>query len=438
MTLDRPFSELNLWQRIFAEQWEGVAAWYEAKRRSSIPLHWRENVERMLGCGDVREAYYEYLCEDCRDTHKIGFSCKSRLCVRCVKIAVDGFLQTVRKVLFEGVTHRQIVLTTSSEIWPLVLSEPEFMKAYTDAGARAIRELVEQWRPKKKIRAGLMGVLQTHGRSGTANPHLHFVVSEGGIDKDNQWRNISYFDKKKLKKKWQYHVLTDLKKAVKGTEYEALWYGKLGGMFRKCPNGFDVDVDMKNKERGPVERLVIYLVKYVSSPPISIRRIENYDGRTVTFRYEEHRKGETTESLPVFEFIERMIQHLPEKNFRMVRYYGIYARPVRRKCHDLVLDVLKRLVRAAKKVCAYFARKKGVSPEQYRREAEDRFGVKQSRCPFCGSNKLFLLRIWNRTSGVIYDAARDAPNVHPDSVNFRSNRRHADAVSAPEQSLFPF
>lgn len=37
-------------------------------------------------------------------------------------------------------------------------------------------------------------VLQLHGRAGNRNPHPHFVVSEGGIDKDKQWRDVNFFD----------------------------------------------------------------------------------------------------------------------------------------------------------------------------------------------------------------------------------------------------
>lgn len=58
-------------------------------------------------CGDIREGYYEYVCGDCGATTKVGFTCKSRLCLRCFKVAVDDWLQTARKVLFEGVVHRQ-------------------------------------------------------------------------------------------------------------------------------------------------------------------------------------------------------------------------------------------------------------------------------------------------------------------------------------------
>ena len=36
---------------------------------------------------------------------KVGFTCKCKLCLRCFKTAVDGWLNQARKVLFEGVVH---------------------------------------------------------------------------------------------------------------------------------------------------------------------------------------------------------------------------------------------------------------------------------------------------------------------------------------------
>jgi len=404
MVTNRPFEELNLWQRIFAEHWERFVGKYEQERGEAIPEHWKENVEKMLSCGDIREGYYEYYCQSCGTTKKVGFTCKSRLCLRCFKVAVDDWLNQAKRVLFEGVVHRQVVMTVPKTIRPLVLAEEEFLKAYMDAGAQAVKELIEEWRRKKKIRVGIMAVLQLHGRAGNQNPHLHFVVSEGGIDKDRKWREVNFFDTRKLRKKWQYHVITSLKKAVRGTGYEAEWYDKLGAMFRLYPTGFDCDC---MPEKGPVERLVVYLCKYVSSPPISIRRIENYDGQNVTYRYKDHLKGEVHETIPAVEFIGRMIQHLPPKNFRMVRYYGIYARPVREKIHALVVNALKVLVRRAEQVAQYFARRRGISPEQYRQKLDERFGKGPMRCPSCGSTKMLLIRIWSKEAGLVYDLARD-------------------------------
>jgi hypothetical protein len=283
---------------------------------------------------------------------------------------------------------------------------------------------------------------------------------------------------KKLRKKWQYHVITALKKAVRGTAYEAEWYDKLGAMFGQYPTGFDCDC---MPEEGPVERLVVYLLKYVSSPPISIRRIEGYDGENVTYRYEDHRKGEVRETIPATEFIGRMIQHLPPKGFRtcpagarggrgrrrMVRYYGIYARPVRDlpapkrlrqagKIHALVADALKALVRRAKQVAEYFARKRlsacghaqagGTTPEQYRQKLDERFGKGELRCPACGSTpacrdvrgagrKMLLLRIWSKEAGLVYDLMRDGASPVPVVAPRQSERR---LPVAEEQLAFAF
>ncbi len=101
----------------------------------------------------------------------------------------------------------------------------------------------------------------------------------------------------------------------------------------------------------------------------------------------------------------------------MVRYYGIYARPVREKLRALVADALKALVRRAEATARYFARKRGFGPGRpdagtagggRTREREEGNGSKPLLCPNCGSAKMLLLRIWSRTSGLVYDLMRDA------------------------------
>lgn len=263
----------------------------------------------------------------------------------------------------------------------MILAEPKFLKVFVDAGAKAVQQLVAQWRPKKKIKVGIMAVLQVHGQAGNPNPHLHLVVSEGGLDRQKQWQPVTYFDTRKLPKLWQYQVLTALKQAVRGTRYAAGWLGKLGRLFREYASGFDCHA---MPEKGPVERLVMYLCKYMSSPPISLRRIEGYDGQRVTFRYVDHRQGPVWERLSAVEFIGRMIQHLPAKGFRMVRYYGIYARTVRQKVHALVAEVLEQLQervrRVRERICG-----KGRSVSATGEAATDEPPAAEAvKCPGCG------------------------------------------------------
>ncbi|SET17944.1 Putative transposase [Anaerobranca gottschalkii DSM 13577] len=70
-----------------------------------------------------------------------------------------------------------------------------------------------------------------------------------------------------------------------------------------------------------------YIGRYVFRPAIAESRIESYDGEVVRFWYESHEDGKRIEEvLPVLEFIGKLVRHIPDKQFKMVRYYGVYSR----------------------------------------------------------------------------------------------------------------
>lgn len=71
---------------------------------------------------------------------------------------------------------------------------------------------------------------------------------------------------------------------------------------------------------------VEYLGKYLKRPPLGETRIKHYDGTTVTFEYLDHYTYiKETLTLPVLNFIERLICHIPDNNFRNIRYYRFLA-----------------------------------------------------------------------------------------------------------------
>ena len=61
------------------------------------------------------------------------------------------------------------------------------------------------WFTKAKLEAGYVVVLETAGRSGHWNPHLHILMTSGGVTPQKKWREVDYFPLKVLRKKWQYH-----------------------------------------------------------------------------------------------------------------------------------------------------------------------------------------------------------------------------------------
>lgn len=81
------------------------------------------------------------------------------------------------------------------------------------------------------------------------------------------------------------------------------------------------------KQRGKTKEQLRYISRYMRRPAIGINRIEVYDGQTVTFKYIDKKdKQEKHETLTVEAFISRLIRHIPDEQFKMIRYYGMYSR----------------------------------------------------------------------------------------------------------------
>jgi hypothetical protein len=71
--------------------------------------------------------------------------------------------------------------------------------------------------------------------------------------------------------------------------------------------------------------VINYIIRYTGRPVIAESRITNYDGDFVTFEYIPHGSKELVpETVTVFDFIEKLITHIPDDNFKMIRYYGFY------------------------------------------------------------------------------------------------------------------
>jgi hypothetical protein len=70
----------------------------------------------------------------------------------------------------------------------------------------------------------------------------------------------------------------------------------------------------------------------------------SYDGKNVTFKYfDKKEKKEKTETIGVMEFIARIIRHIPDRNFKTIRYYGLYSRRNKAKV-DKILKIKRNKI----------------------------------------------------------------------------------------------
>jgi len=302
---------------IFRDHWDAFKA---ANPRYNTEYH-DSVVHKMLDCGDPEKmGFAQYRCLFCGETRRIAFSCKSSFCLSCAKPYADRWVDFIARRLLPGVEYRHIVLTVPDSLRIWFYRNPGLLSPFMRAGAACVRDVFAQ-RAGAELDIGSIVVLQTAGRPGNYNPHLHILVTGGGLNPEGGWTPITYIPFEVLHRKWQYDLLTLLRKEIADPAVNRA----VNDAWKQYPKGFVAFV-----KRGDVppegEGLARYLAKYVVSPPISVRRIERYDGRSVTYWYHDHKTGQIEHAtLPVLQFIGRMVQHILPKGFQRIRYYGLHG-----------------------------------------------------------------------------------------------------------------
>jgi hypothetical protein len=158
------------------------------------------------------------------------------------------------------------------------------------------------------------------------------------------------------------------------------------------------------KEKVRKTDIVGYLIKYVASPPIALYRITGYDGKNVQYWYREHptdRQVKTSAS--AYEFIARLIQHIPPKGLKLIRHYGLYARVKFKKVKELIERIFRYVKSISQEFLSFLD---SASPTNYRERLQSSFGIDPLRCPNCGQ-KLILYEVWHPKYGTVYSIFRD-------------------------------
>lgn len=333
-----------------------------------------EEVEKMLSCGDFKNGFATFVCLNDGEMKKVPFSCKSRLCTKCGKRHADEWAEKINKEMFD-VIHRHVVLTISDKLWPYFEKNSELLKLLMDTSGKTVKRMLEEFsRSGKHLTPGVIMVLHPFGSDLKTNPHAHILLTEGGLTKNNRWVNQAFISYKILRKIWQYEILTALRKKMP----EDMNLARIiDWCFTQRKNGFIVYA--KDKIRGDRKGVVGYIGRYVRHPAISDRRIISYDGTYVVFKYEDKNKEIQRKKVPVLEFIRDVLKHLPDKHFKMVRYYGLYSRRIAAKTYK----IMKALKLFTEKIIHKFS---------WRWQKKQYTGIDPLACPLCGQEmKLYSI-----------------------------------------------
>ena len=133
------------------------------------------------------------------------------------------------------------------------------------------------------------------------------------------------------------------------------------------------------------------------SPPISLRRIDRYDGQRVTYHYRSHKSERVEwETVAVYTFIGRLVQHVFAKGFQRIRYYGVQATKTFAKLKGVIQAALAKVQGFVKETIRI------ITPLTYRQRYQQSTGCDPLRCPHCHA-ELGVWKLWHPKYGVIYD-----------------------------------
>jgi putative transposase len=161
----------------------------------------------------------------------------------------------------------------------------------------------------------MVGVLHTWTRDLRYHPHVHYVLTGGGLDSKGRWRackNDFLVPGKPLGVIFRAKVRDELKKAGLFSQFDSRVWKK------------EWVIDLEPVGTG--EAAFKYLAPYIFRVAISNNRIVKLEEGKVTFKYKESATDRICFStLTAEEFIGRFLQHVLPRRFVKVRYYGLLS-----------------------------------------------------------------------------------------------------------------
>ena len=297
------------------------------------------NIIKILFCKTEYLGFKNYTCTKCSNTRSVTFTCKGRFCSSCGKKQTDRWISKTINVL-PKTRWQHITFTMPDSLWPIFWFNRFLFNLISAIASGIIQELAA----KKGVVVGIFTALHTFGRDLKRNVHIHLSVTCGGLDAQNEWKKV-YFPSEVIKKMWRHRIIDLFRNEYKNSNltlpfcysdvrdfnswmrelYSIKWY-----VYLQAPS----DNHKRNIE---------YLGRYIKRPPISEARIEKYDGKEVTFKFLDHYNNTVNHiTMSVFKFIACLIMHIPDRNFRMIRYYGFLSNRTRGKMLPLVYKAIKQ------------------------------------------------------------------------------------------------
>jgi len=362
------------------------------KKGHNLPIRHLRAMRAIEICRTAELGGHKYKCDTCGDFTILYHSCRNRHCPKCQSLEKERWIEARKKEVLP--THYfHVVFTVPQDVRPIALRNQAVVYGiFFKSVAQTLKELAKD--PKHLgAQIGLIAVLHTWSQTLIDHPHVHCIVTGGGLTLDGErWISSKpkfFMPVKVLSKVFRGKFLDYLKQAYESGKLN--FEGKIGELkekkhFEELLNklyGQSWNVYSKPPFHCP-EKVVEYLSRYSHRVAISNERIVRLEQGRVTIRYRDYADGNKIKemTLDALEFIRRFLLHILPDQFVKIRYYGILSTRNRNtkllKCKELF----------------------GVPPSETADERlswqelfERLTGIDPTLCPHCKKGKLILFEV---------------------------------------------
>jgi hypothetical protein len=315
---------------------------YLAAQGPHLSLDQRRAVKELALCRTAALGGHTEQCAGCGEQRISYNSCRNRHCPKCQASTRAAWLEREAQTLLP-VDYYHVVFTLPAALAPLALQN---QRVLYDLLLRTAWETVRELASDPHYlgaTVGLLAVLHTWGQNLCHHPHVHCVVTGGGLacdvngrtEQPPRWLSCRpgfFLPVRVLSRLLRGKFLAGLRAAYDRGVVSC--HGRLAAL--AMPAGFaawltplyaqDWIVYAKPPFGGP-EQVLKYLARYTHRVAISNSRLLSLDGERVTFRYKDYADDQRskTMTLAAHEFIRRFLQHVLPSGFVKIRHYGLLA-----------------------------------------------------------------------------------------------------------------
>jgi hypothetical protein len=310
----------------------------------------RRTLDDLTACRTAALGGHVLECPGCGHQEVSYNSCGNRHCPKCPATAAARWLEAQAADLLEA-PYFHVVFTLPSALGPVALCNPRAV--YGLLMRAAAETLLEVAANPEHLGAevGVLAVLHTWGQNLALHPHVHCVVTGGGLAPDgSRWvagRDDFFLPVRVLSRVFRGKFLGGLRTAFRRGRLR--FPGRLAALAR--PRRFDrliaeaVRTEWVVYARPPwggAATVLKYLARYTHRAAISNRRLVGLADGRVSFRWRDYAHGgkRGTITLDAVEFVCRLLTHVLPAGFVRVRHYGLLANRHRReklaRCRELL------------------------------------------------------------------------------------------------------